>query len=356
VVKLKAKWIALILVIILSFVGLVYFFGLGGAVAAFFESLLLFAISNPDKTAGYLASFYKMLRNVNFWFERSAVEKRLESSIGLSSKKLNNEGVVLLPHGVNVKWVESKDRDAFLKENKIVVCLESSANEARNLARATFLYASEDLIRESQRFIDSNVMKSACFAVSRKMLMYENRLDALKCLKDEFLEPEIEEHPSIEELLAIMENLDSEGIFTRVLLKEFSELDAKLHGTLTDHTAMAETLTFMNTMKRLSEKEKGIDVNPDHRGTIIDVSIMLIAREGKRDPNPYIKYAKKCWDLGVPRLYILAQGVRIEIALASVLGVKTLGIYRIDREWKYTITSQKKKFESYVAVLSRIAS
>jgi len=352
--KIK-KWLMLATLIIISFVVLVWYFGLGGFIAGVFETLLLLVLANPLESMGVIASIFKRLRGVHFFFEKYAVEKRLESTIGLSSKKINDEGVEILPHGVDIKWVESKDREAFLKEDKIVVCLESSNNEPRNLARATMLYTSADLIRESQRFVDHGVMKSACFAVARKMLMIDRRLDAFKCLNEEYLEPEITKYPSIEMHVNVMEKLDSEGNFTRLLLRELSELGAKLSSVLSSPRAVKETLSFMQTMKKLSEKERSVDVTPDHRGEVIDFGIMLIAREGVKDPSPYIRYAKHCWKEGLPRLYVLAQGTNIIVAIAAVLGIKSDDIYRVETESKFWVPKKKGGFESYVAVLSRIS-
>jgi hypothetical protein len=351
---MKAKSIILVIVVVASFIGLVYFFGLGGAIAGSFESLAIFALSNPDKASEYLGSVYKQLRGVNFWFEKKAVEKRLEGAIGLASKKVNSEGVNLLPHGVNIRWVETKEREAFLKEDKIVVCFEPSINEARNLARATMLYTSEDLMRESQRFVDRRVIRAACIAVARKMLMIERKLDALKCLSEEFLQPEIAQHPSINEYLETMGKLDFEGNFTRVLLNELSELGTKLLSALSDPRAESETISFMQAMKRLAEKQRGIDADPDFRGRVIDYRIVLIAREGVKNPSRYINFMKRQWDEGVPKIYVLAQGDRTITASEAVLGIRAMGLYRVEKEWKFKLTSTHGSFNAYTAVLFRI--
>lgn len=351
---MKAKWIILPIIILLSFVGLVYFFGMGGAIAGFFESIAMFVLSNPDKANGYLASFYKQFRSVSFWFEKSAVEKRLESTINLASKKVNDEGINLLPHRIDIKWVEPQNRDAFLKDGKIVVCLESSLNEARNLARATILYTSEGFVRESQRFINPNVLRSACFAIARKMLMMDRKLDALRCLNEEFLKPEISNRPSIGDYIPIMEKLDSDGVFTRVFMKELSELDAKLPSVLSNPRAERETVSFLETMKKLAEKKKGIDISPAHRGQVIDMSIMLVAREGVIDPTPYIDYAEKCWTEGLPRLYVMAHEAHIKVASQAVIAIKALGIFEVEKEWKLGIPTKRGLFNSYIAILSRL--
>ncbi|MCJ7425088.1 hypothetical protein MUP01_12610 [Candidatus Bathyarchaeota archaeon] len=351
---MKAKWITLTIIAALSFIGLVYFFGLGGAIAGVFESLLLFALSDIDKTTGYMASSYKLLRTVHFYFERNAVEKRLESTINLASRRVNEEGVNLLPHRIDIKWVEPEGRDAFLKDGKLVVCLESSFNEDRNLARATILFASEDFLRESQRFIDRDILKSACFALARKMLMFDRKLGALRCLNEEFIKIETLNNPRISDYITTMEKLDAEGCLTRVLLKELSEIDAKLPSVLSSPTAEAETVTFLQMMKQLAEKKKGVDINTSFRGQIIDMSIMLVAREGVIDPTPYISHAEKCWSNGLPRLYVMAQGNKIGIAKNAIIGIKAMGIYGVESEWCFRIPDERRSFDSYIVALSRI--
>lgn len=347
------KWLPLAIVSSASFIVLVWFFGIGGFIAGIFETLFLLVLVHPNEAIGILASTSKILRGVHFWFEKTAVEKRLESTISLSSKKLNEEGVEILPHGIDIKWVESKDREAFLREDKIVVCLEPSQNEARNLARATLLYASTDLIRDSQRFVDHKIMKSACFAVSRKMLMLDGRLDAFRCLTEEFLEAEIAEYPAIKKYLQVMESLDSVGLFTRLMLNELLDVGVKLALETSSPRAERETRSFMETMKALSEKKKGVDVNPTHRGQVIDCGIMLIAREGVADPSPYIAYAKHCWDEGLPRFYVLARGRHVKIARGTVLCIQGDGTYRLEKESELWIPHKGGGFPSYVAVLSR---
>jgi hypothetical protein len=176
---LKSKWIIIGSVIVASFIGLVWYLGLTGILVSLLWTFLLLVITNLDKAADITASSYKWGKHVNFWFEKNAVEKRLETTIGTASRKINEEaGVGLLPHGVDIKWVAPEKRDAFLKRGKIVLCLEPSDNEERNLARATMMYVDEDLIAPAQRFVNATIMRSLCFAVARKMLMSDRRLHA----------------------------------------------------------------------------------------------------------------------------------------------------------------------------------
>lgn len=350
------KWVAIAVVIVCSFAGLVWLLGLSGVVAAFFWSVLILVLTNPDRAMQIFASLLTSGRKFHFWFERTKVEKFLEGTIGLCSKRINEEGLTLLPHGVDIKWVEPVDRGAFLKENKVIVCLESSYNEAKNLARATMLYVAEDLIRKSRRFVEPLTMKSADFVVARKMLMMDRRLDAIRYLNEEFIKPEADKRPEVALYVSSMEKMDVGGHFTRILLREFSELDTRLPPSLPSDTQVeAETLSFTQMLKELVEKKKGVDVYPTHRGQVIRVSIMPIARsETRPDPARYVDWAKKCLNDQIPVIYVVARGINIPLAEWVIEEIEKKGIYERQHEWKYKIPYGRHGVNSYVAVLSKI--
>ena len=171
------KLILLAAIVISSIFGLVYYFGLFGIAISVLWSLLLVIVTNLDRAADIAASSYKWGRNVSFWFEKNAVGKRLEVTIRIASKIINQEaGFDLLPHGLDIKWVAPSSREAFLERGKMVVCLEPSENEERNLARATLMYIQEDLVAQSQRFIEPLIMKSLCYSTAKRMLLADRKV------------------------------------------------------------------------------------------------------------------------------------------------------------------------------------
>jgi hypothetical protein len=340
-----------------SFMALVWYLGLGGILASIFMNLFIFDLAYHYQTMEVLAFLLTPLRKVWFWAEKTKVASSLQSTIGLSSQKLNEEGMNLLPHGIEIKWVEPMERDAFLEQDKVVVCLESSYNEARNLARATMLYVQEDLIHQSRRFVHAPIMKSIDLVIAKKMLSTDRKLEALRCLSDEFIAPELNNKPAIQSHMALMERIDEQGLLTRLLLREFSELDTRLLGAVSDERAVQETRSFTQKVKELVEKEKGVDVYPIHMGKIICVSIMPVAREdlaGQPDPTRYVNYAKKCSDDGFPTLYVVARGLNVFLAEWSVEEIEKRGLYKEIRHWKFKM-SDRKRTEGYVAFLSRIS-
>jgi hypothetical protein len=350
------KWIIIIAVVVASFIGLVWYFGLLGVVTSIIWSLLLLVITNLDRVSDITASSYKWGRKVNFWFEKNAVEKRLEVTIGTASKKVNQEtGVDLLPHGVDIKWDVPQKRDAFLKRGKIVVCLEPSDNEERNLARATMLYVEEDLITPSQRFINTTVMKSICFAVARKMLMLDRKLHALKCLNTEFIEPEIEKIPQVREYVSGMDNLDKQGFLTRILLREFSQLDAKLSPALTDERSRTETKALTRMLKEFVEREQRELVPLDFKGSVFRMHLMPVAKIETFDIENFVKAAFYSHNENLDTIYVIARGLNVGLAKLVVSEIEKAKLYLKNTEWEYnTVGRQKGQLRTYIAEMHKV--
>jgi hypothetical protein len=353
--KLIPKLIAIALAITIIFFLSLWYLGLKGVVTAVPTSLLIVVLTNLEWITSLIASSYKIFRRFNFWFEKNAVAKRIESMITIASRRVNEEGVSVLPHGVEVKWVEPMKRDAFLKEGKVVVCLESSYNEARNLARATLLYTADDLIRGSQRFISPRVTRSIIFAVSRKMFKSDKRFDALKYLNEEFIEPEADKDPKIREYVMSMEKMDEQGYLTRILLREFSQLDAKLSPALTDFDAWSETERFTHLLGVFVGKKPDEDVPLEYNGRIIKADLLPVTRTLLEfDLSNYERAAKMQFDSGIDTIYALAWGFNVMLAKSVVKTIESMNTYHKQEECVFTSLRGQGRFNSYIAVLTRI--
>lgn len=354
--KIK-KWLAMLSIFTLSFIAAIWYFGLSGILIGLLSSALLAVLANLEAVGSIVASGYKLGRSISFWFEKNAVEKRLEATITSASKKVNTEaGFLLLPHGVDVKWVEPQDRDAFLEKGKIVICLESSYNEERNLARATMLYVDEDLIYESQRFINITIMKSLAFVMTRKLLMLDRKLGALKCLTEELMKPEIAKTPQIRTYVTGMENMDGEGLFTRILLREFSKLDAKLSPALTNTESRKETKSFTKILKEFVEREEGEEIpSLTHTGTVFRVGLLPVAKLERFDISNFLQAARRHYNEDTETLYVLARGSNVALAKLVISEIQKSNLYAQCKDWEYeTIRPNAKKTRTYVSEISKV--
>ncbi|WXG46991.1 MAG: hypothetical protein WED05_10090 [Candidatus Atabeyarchaeum deiterrae] len=346
------KAIIAAVIIVACFAFFVWYLGTIGLLPAFISAILVIVIADPDRNL--MASVYKLLRGVNFWFEKKAVQTRLESTIGSASRKINKEGVLLLPHGLKIKWAKPIDRDSFLKDGKIIVCLEPSDNESRNIARAALFYVREDLLQRSRRFIDRTVMKSVTFEVVRKMLMLDENIDALDCLSEEFMEPEAQKAQLIRDYVPAMDKMDEQGHFTRVLLQELSKLDAKLSPARSDIHSEKETSDLVLLLKTFEEREKEEEVQLKLKGRVISLNLMPVARMSTGfDATRYIKQASQCSKDGIEAIYVLARGNNVVLARLVSKALEDAKLYSKQREWSFIVEKKRNPKHGYVAVLTK---
>lgn len=348
------RWALGLSIIVVVLIVLIWYYGLLGLIITLPWGILLVVLANLDKVADAVASSYKLFRRVSFWFEKRAVEKRLEVTISNSAERLNSEAeAVLLPHKLDIRWVEPQSREAFLRRGEIVVCLESSYNEDRNLARAAMLYVQEDLIFESQRFVNSTVMKSLSIAITRKLLMLDRKLGALKCLKEEFIDPEIQRTPQITDYVTGMDNMDKNGLLTRVLLRNLSELDAMLSPALTHPQARRETKGFARFLKNFVERD-GEDVPLEFVGTTFRIGLLPVARIDRFEMLNFLKAPTRYYEEGIDKVYLLARGINAALADLVAKEIETSKQFLKQQDWSFTMRGRRGNVKCKVIEMLRI--
>jgi hypothetical protein len=338
-----------IAIAILGIVLLSWYYGLIGTFAGLGWSLLVLVLQNYDKVLQVSADLLAIFSSISDWSERRAVVNFLQGTINLSASEINRESAGLLPHPLRVEIVKPIDRETFLREGQVVVCMESSRSRDRNLARGALFYVAEDLVRDSRRFIDPVIIRACDFAVTRKMLMSDNRIDALRSLNDEFLDQEARRDADLRSYVLGMDDMDAQGTLTRILLREFADLGPRLSPKLSDIQAERESSGFTDRLVLLAHKQTGIDVDPTYEGDIIRVGIMPIARAEVSDIKPYVKYARRCFSNKVPILYVLARGlVNISVARMTIREIESLRLYKKIDDSQFTFT-RKGEVTSYIS-------
>ena len=145
------------------------------------------------------------------------------------------------------------------------------------LTQSRDLYHSKDLVRDSRRFFDSVVMRACHFAVRRKILMAEHRIEVLRFLNDESLDQDMRRNAGLRGYVLGINDMDAQGTLTRILLKELSDLGPRLSPRLSEIQAERESREFADKLILLARKQPEIDVDPSCEGEKIRVGVMPIA-------------------------------------------------------------------------------
>jgi hypothetical protein len=181
--------------------------------------------------------------------------------------------------------------------------------------------------------------------------MLDKKLESLKCLNEEFVEPEAKSEPRIRNYVVSMAKMDEQGYLTRILLREFSQLDIKLSPAATNLDALNETVSFTHFLGTFVQREREENVNLSHNRRILKVNLMPIARSIMEfDVSTYTRAASRCFDNVINTIYVLAWASNIQWAKEAVKAIEKTGKYTQIEEHTFTIV-QENKFQSYLAIL-----
>jgi hypothetical protein len=190
------------------------------------------------------------------------------------------------------------------------------------------------------------------------MLLMDKKIHALRCLNTEFVEPECEKNPEIREYISGMDDMDRQGLLTRVILREFSQLDAKLSPALTDNQAIRETREITKLLIDLARKKEGEEVKLVFNGAVFRINFMLVARlETLFSTANFVKAALYAHGADIETIYVLARGVtNIGAAILVVQGIEKAKLFSKSREWNYRIIGSRnhRLIPVYAAELQRI--
>ena len=188
-----------------------------------------------------------------------------------------------MPYGIKIEWAKEMTPQVFLDKDEIVVKMKYHTNQDWNRVTAVMAYASRGVIPHARPYIDKRVIKSIDFVCVRKVLISGKRTTAVDFFLEDALEPTLQKEPEIKKYYKIMETLDDQGFFTRILLREFIELGREMYGYSPNESLFEETANFVDFLNTIVIRESGEIVPLEFPGGKIKVDVVLVGRPEVRD-------------------------------------------------------------------------
>lgn len=244
--------------------------------------------------------------------ERTATANSIQSKVDSFIVSINTEVEGLLPFGLKVKWISPDlSKEAFIENDRVVVMLNYHNNQDENLAKATMLYMNKAVIPEARSHIHQKFCQAIDLMMTKKALFsFIEARSSTGHFISTILKPQIEKDPELKEMCEVIEAIDENGLFTRVLLKELMELGIRRAGRTETGDTVFEAAQFIKLLKKIADKKSGIDVDPTFIRNDIRISIIMVARPGNVSLGPEI-YLRKIAELmqkSVRTFYIFARG------------------------------------------------
>jgi len=274
--------------------------------------LLVIAPEKGEIVAGWLA---KLVAWTGKRAEKTATAMAIQGKVDSFVKAIDTEVRGLLPYGLKIKWVSPEiNREAFIKGNKVVIILSYHYNQDENLSKATALYMSKAVIPEARPHIDEKLSNAIDLMMTKKALysFMEARSSFDHYIKN-VLKSQTASDATLKEYCESIDAMDERGLFTRILLRELLELGRRRAGTTETGDTVFEANEFVKHLKKIAEKERGKDVDPNFLKKYIRASVILVARPEKVEYGQY-QYINAVEKYGIKNgariIYIFSRGIR----------------------------------------------
>lgn len=291
-----------------------------GLTTGFFVWLIIYLFvlhqEKGENVVGWLAS---LIAWASKKAERAATANRIQGKVDSFIVAINTEVEGLLPFGLKVRWISPDlSKEAFIENDRVVVMLSHHGNQDENLAKATMLYMNKAVIPEARPHIDQKLGQAIDLMMTKKALFsFIEARSSMSHFVNTVLRPQTDRDSELKEACGVIDTIDERGLFTRVFLKELMELGIRRAGITETGDTVFETNEFTKLLKRIAEKERGVNVDPTFIKNNIKVSIVMVARQENIDlgPDIYLRKIEELMRKSVRTFYIFARGSRnIELA------------------------------------------
>ena len=329
-------------------------FGTSGIFVWVFIHLFVLHPEKGEMVAGWIAGAIAVLSKKA---EKTATAKTIQWKIDSFVSSINTEVRGLLPFGLKIKWISPDlSKEAFIENDRVVVLLNYHQNQDENLARATVLYMQKAVVPEARPHIDRRLGKAIDLMMTKKALYsFVEARSSLGHFIDTVLRPETERDPELKELCAVIDSIDERGLLTRILLRELMELGMRRAGVIETGDTVFETSEFTKLLKKIAEKERGVDVDPTFIKNNIRMTVIMVAKpENVSHAEVYTKAVRIGLKKTARAFYLFARGDKnIEFAkeVVSDCELKFGELSKIHEEEFTTKVLDGRLVPSYCAIL-----
>lgn len=264
-----------------------------------------------EKVVEWLAS---LIARASKKAERTATASGIQSKVDSFITSINTEVEGLLPFGLKVKWIPPDlSKEAFIENDRVVVLLSYHQNKDENLARATMLYMNKAVVPEARPHIHEKLGQAIDLMMTKKALFsFVEARSSLGHFVGTVLRPQTDRDAELKEMCGVIDTIDERGLFTRVLLKELMELGIRRAGITETGDTVFETGEFTKLLKRIADKERGVDVDPDFIRGNIKMAVVMVARPENigLGPDIYLRKIEELMRRSARTFYIFARGER----------------------------------------------
>lgn len=288
-----------------------------GALGLLIITVFLFVIFY-DKFEKPIAGIHSLLSWAGAGWRRRAVKSEIQSNINAFSQSIEKEIPNIMPYNMKLQFVSDIDKAELLRDKSLVlVRIRDRRHDDKNFVHAMLAFCPVGVLPISRPYLDDYLGDAIDFTVTRKFLNKIQYQSALNYLYKEVLEPETKEKPDLDKLCRILDRLDEQGLFTKMVLRELRDFGSKVGSRYPTEAHKSETRKFVNYMDVIATRKPGELLDTSFTGNCISMGFVFIGTSAKMDAEgaePYLRAIQWKKGEGLERVYITARDNNISMA------------------------------------------
>jgi len=289
-----------------------------GAWGLLLIAVILFAIFY-DKLEKPIARLHDLFSWAGASFRRRAIRSDIQSKVNWFSQAVDKEVPNIMPYNMKLSFVSEVDRAELLREkNLVLVRIHDRRHDDKNFVHAILTFCPIGVLPASRPYLDASLSDAIDFTIARKFLNAIRYQSALNYLHKEVIEPTIAEKPELDKLCRILDRLDEQGLFTKVVLRELRDFGAKVGSRYPTEAHKKETKQLVEYMDAIATRTPGeLMEQAGCQGAYISMGFVFVGTHEKiatEGATRYLHYIQKLKTMKLERAYIAARDQYIQMA------------------------------------------
>ena len=287
-----------------------------------------------DKLERPIAKAHDLLSWAGASWRRRAIKADIQSTINSFSQSMDHEVPNTMPYNIELKLVSKGiDRAEFIRsKNLVLVRIRDRRHDDKNFVHTMLTFCPVGVLPATRPFLDDLLTDAVDFTVTRKFLNQIQYQSALTYLHKEVIEPDIAEKPDLDKLCSILDRLDEQGLFTKVVLRELRDFGAKVRSRYPTEAHKKETRQFVEYMDVIAKRQPSEKCETDFIGNCISMRLMMVGTVETLATKGIAVYLQAIqWAKGrnIERVYIAARDEHVPDAERTAYLAQRQGLGRI---------------------------
>ena len=206
--------------------------------------IFLIIIKNYNNVKNIISDCFSFCAATFGWFKSTSTKLSIETNGTKSINSLNRIVPELNLPELSIEWVKTDDHGKVLLEpGKAIVLLKYDKDNSQNIINTTSAYIQKTLLHNTKPFLDNGIRKAIDFVITRQFLNKTPQKNYIVTLYTESCTDDIDVY---EDAFSKTIKVDDEGLFTRVLLREYAIWGNKLIGKTRSKELVEESKAFLD--------------------------------------------------------------------------------------------------------------